>query len=201
MSATCVFEIAQGEQCGIVAYERCFECQRAFCRSHQAWERTPDGTRQTSPIENWCTECQARQEEEGKSRVAAHHEREQAAKLRIDALIKQLNYAGFPGATERVVKKTVKGSFGRTREMQTQYEPAIPIGPVSWEHLYCIPREGWQHDSSRLETGITRNGDYVVMDPRPTEVGKNWTARGHNFIGICAMLEAHVRKHLPGSPR
>ena len=60
MSVDCELEVSHREQCGIDAFERCAECQRAFCRSHQTWQRTPNGTGLVVPIENWCTECQAR---------------------------------------------------------------------------------------------------------------------------------------------
>jgi hypothetical protein len=201
MGADCELEIAQGTRCGIAAYERCAECRRAFCRSHQAWERTPDGTKRVTPIEDWCSDCQARSDERAEVRVAANQSRIDAAKVRIVVLIQQLDAAGFPGAAKRNIIETEKGSFGRTKTVKTEYDPAIPIGPVQWDHLYNIPREGWQHSSDRLETGITRRGEYVVMDPRFTRAGKNWMAKGHNFIGICAILEDHARKYLPGLRR
>jgi len=199
MSVGCELPIIDGRQCGIDAFERCAECQRAFCRSHQAWERTASGSL-ICPIQNWCAECQVTRQAKDKAaaKVSAreHAERVRAAKTRIAALLAELNVQGFPGAVERAVSKTVKGAFGRAKTITTQHEPAIPVGQVTWEFWTYHPRDGaggFKH-LQQLDTGITRSGEYVRMNPEMA--GSDWKMSANCDIDICEVLEAHARKYL-----
>ena len=203
MSVVCEIDITDDKQCGIDAFERCAQCKRAFCRSHQAWQRTArqrtGEQRLIRPIQSWCAECQARQEKELEeaelARVKEHAECLRAAKSRITVLLDALDAAGFPGAVERAVFKTEKGVFGHMKTTKATFDSAIPVGQVSWEYRTYYPRDGgdgFKHLNS-LETGITRDRQYVRMDPGLN--GSDWKMSDYS-IQICEALEAHARKYL-----
>lgn len=84
-------------------------------------------------------------------------------------LVVALRQAGWPGAVRRYKTHRETRAFGRVRVVQVELEPAIPLGLLWWESVsYNRDYPDGLRTGHHCLSGMTRNGDVVVMEPDKT---------------------------------